>query len=218
VFPIPDGLSSESAAPMLCAGITTYSPLKRFGVKPGMRIAVVGVGGLGHFAILWAVAMGAEVWALSHTPNKKNDALKLGATHFIDTNQKDWHKQLGFTFNMILNSADATQHLDLPAYLSTLRANGEFHNVGIPDEPLPQIKAFDMVPNGCKIGASHLGNRPEMLEMLQLAADKRITPMIETVDISEQGCKKAVEGVACNSVRYRYALVNYDKAFPNRGS
>lgn len=109
-----------------------------------------------------------------------------------------------------------TNEFNMSDYLSTLAINGEFHNVGLPDEPLPQLKAFDLVPNGCKIGASHIGSRPEMLAMLKLASEKDLHPIIQTIDISETGCKEAVEKVKVNDVRYRFTLVNYDKAFPGR--
>lgn len=88
---------------MLCAGLTVYSPLVRLGAGPGKKVAIVGMGGLGHFAVLWASALGAEVYVLSHSPDKKEDALKMGAKHFIVTNDKDWHKDLAFTFDFILN-------------------------------------------------------------------------------------------------------------------
>lgn len=97
--------------------------------------------------------------------------------------------------------------------MSTLAVNGEFHNVGLPDKPLPRLMAQDFVANGCKIGASHIGSRKEAQAMLQLAADKKIKPMIETIDISEAGCKKAVEKVKVNDVRYRITLTGFEKAF-----
>ncbi|KAM0135979.1 hypothetical protein ACHAO1_004808 [Botrytis cinerea] len=213
VFKVPDGLSSTDAAPMMCAGLTTYSPLVRAGTGPGKKVAILGIGGLGHFGILWAKALGAEVWALSHSPSKKEQALKLGADHFISTKDKDWQKPLAFTFNFILNCADMTNEFDLAAYMSTLAVNGEFHNVGLPDKPLPELMAQDFVSNGCKIAASHIGSRKEAQAMLQLAADKKIKPMIETIDISEEGCKKAVEKVKVNDVRYRITLTGFEKAF-----
>ena len=173
-------------------------------------------GGLGHFGILWAVALGAEVYALSHSPQKKDDALKLGATHYISTKDADWAKQIPFTLDFILNCADATDKFNLPDYFSTLKVNGTFHNVGFPDNPLPTIKAQDFAPNGCYIGASHIGNRPEMIAMLELASKQNVKSWVETVDISEEGCKQAVERVAKNDIRYRFTLVNYDKVFGNR--
>lgn len=100
--------------------------------------------------------------------------------------------------------------------MSTLAVNGTFHNVGLPDQPLPQIQAQALTVNGASIGASHIGSRPEMISMLKLASEKEIKPYIQTVDVSEQGCKEAVEKVKVNDVRYRFTLVNFDKAFPDR--
>lgn len=97
--------------------------------------------------------------------------------------------------------------------MSTLNVNGEFHHVGLPDEPLPKIMAQDFTINGCKMGASHIGNRQEMLAMLKLASEKNIKPMIETLDIGEKGCAEAVERVSKNDVKYRFALTGYDKVF-----
>ena len=170
-------------------------------------------GGLGHFGLLWASALGAEVYALSHSPNKKEDALKLGAKEFITTKDKDWAKPWAFTFDFILNTADMTHEFNIQEYMSTLNVNGEFHNVGLPDKPLPTMMAQDFAPNGAKMGGSHIGNRPEMLAMLKLASEKNIKPYIETLDISEKGCKEAVERVKVNDVRYRFTLTGYDKVF-----
>jgi len=108
VFPIPENIPSHEVAPMMCAGLTTYSPLVRAGTGPGKKVAILGIGGLGHFGLLWAKALGAEVWALSHSPDKEAEAKKLGADHFISTKDKDWHEPLAFTFNFILNCADMT--------------------------------------------------------------------------------------------------------------
>lgn len=100
--------------------------------------------------------------------------------------------------------------------MSTLVVNGTFHNVGLPDQPLPQLQAQYFLANGANIGASHIGSRPEMISMLKLASEKVIKPYIQPVDVSEQGCKEAVERVKVNDVRYRFTLVNFDKAFPGR--
>ncbi len=173
-------------------------------------------GGLGHFGILWAKALGAEVYALSHSPNKEQDAKKMGAKEFIVTSKKDWAKDWAFEFDFILNTADMTHTFNIQEYMSTLNVNGEFHNVGLPDEPLPTMMAQDFAPNGAKMGGSHIGNRPEMLAMLKLASDKNIKPYIETIDISEKGCAEAVQRVKKNDVRYRFSLVGYDKVFGSR--
>jgi len=170
-------------------------------------------GGLGHFALLWAKALGAEVYAISHSPTKKDDALKLGADHFVSTADKDWSKELKFKFDFMLNTADMTHTFNIQEYMSCLKVNGTFHHVGLPDEPLPQMKAQDFVPNGAHMGASHIGSRPEVLAMLKLASEKNIHPMIETLSISEKGCAEAVERVKKNDIRYRFTLVDFDKAF-----
>lgn len=165
---------------------------------------------------MWAKALEAEVYALSHSPDKEQDCLALGADQFVSTKEKDWHKPLAFKFDFILNCADMTNVFNLSDYMSTLAVNGTFHNVGLPDKPLPQLMAQDFASNGCKIGGSHIGSRPEMIEMFKLASEKKIKPIIETLELSEQGCKEAVEKVHDNRVRYRFTLVNFDKAFPNR--
>lgn len=215
-FPIPASISSIVAAPMMCAGLTTYAPLSRGGVGPGQKVAILGVGGLGHFGLLWAKALGAEVWALSHTPNKESDARKLGADHFVLTTKDKWWEELAFTFDFILNAADMTNEFNLADIMSTLRVHGTFHNVGLPDKPLPELTAFDFAGNGARLTGSHIGNREEALAMLKLAAEKNVNPMIETIDISEAGCKEAVERVKTNKVRYRATLTGFEKAFGER--
>lgn len=197
---------------MLCAGLTVWSPLVRAGTGPGKKVAIVGMGGLGHFAVMWANALGAEVTVISHSPDKKDDALKLGAKHFVDSNKEDWAKPLAFTFDFVLNSADMTHKMKIDDYLSILKVNCQFHQVGLPDEAI-NIQPQQFMPNGSSIGASHIGNRPECLAMLKLAAEKQLFPIVETIPISEQGCAEAVEKVKTNKVRYRITLTDFDKQF-----
>lgn len=213
VFPIPDAIPSHAAAPMMCAGLTVWSPLVRAGVGSGSKVAIVGLGGLGHFAVLWAAALGADVTVISHSAHKEDDARKLGAKHFVNSNDEGWAEPLAFSFDFVLNTADQTNEFDIDSYLSILKVNCRFHQVGLPDKPLPTLKAQQFMANGSSIGASHIGSRPEMLSMLKLAAEKKIAPMIETLSISEQGCAEAVERVKNNKVHYRFTLVDYDKAF-----
>jgi len=215
-FKIPDNIETAIAAPMLCAGLTVYSPLVRLGCGPGKKVAIVGIGGLGHFALLWASALGAEVYAISHSPSKKEDALKMGAKEFIVTNEEGWNEPYKFKFDFILNTADAMHKFDMDAYFSTLKVMGKFHTVGFGDEPMPQMKAQQFAPNGCSIGASHIGNRPEMLSMLELASKQNIKSWVETIPISEEGCKEAVTRVKENKVHYRFTLVDFDKQFGKR--
>lgn len=213
VFPIPDAIPSHLAAPMLCAGLTVWSPLVRAGVGPGKKVAIVGLGGLGHFAVMWANALGAEVTVISHSPSKKDDAIKLGAKHFVLSNEKEWAKPLAFTFDFVLNTADMTHTFDIDSYISILKINCHFHQVGLPDEALPNLKVQQLVPTGAALSASHIGNRPECLAMLKLAAEKKLFPMVETIPISAEGCAEAVERVKNNKVKYRFTLTDYDKAF-----
>lgn len=215
-FKIPDNLDTSIAAPMLCAGLTVYSPLVRLGCGPGKKVGIVGIGGLGHFAVLWAVALGAEVYAISHSPSKKEDALKLGAKHFINSNEKDWTKDHKFSLDFIINTADAVDKFNMDEYLSLLKVWGKFHIVGFGDKPIPQMMAQQFAPNGASIGASHIGNRPEMLAMFELASKQNIKSWVETIDISEAGLKEAMERLSKNDVRFRFTLTGFDKAFGDR--
>ncbi|KAE8343329.1 hypothetical protein BDV24DRAFT_149926 [Aspergillus arachidicola] len=216
VFAIPESLESSLAAPMLCAGITSYSPLSRAKIGPGKTVGVVGIGGLGHFGILFAAAMGAEVYAISHSPNKEADAKALGAKGFICTKSDGWNESWRNNFDFILNTTDATDRFDMATYFSLLTINGTFHTVGISDKAFPPLRTQDMMGNGCSIAASHIGSREEVQEMLQLAAKLDIKSWVETIDISEEGCKTAVEKVYNGDVRYRVTLVGYDKVFGTR--
>ncbi|KAK3682437.1 NADP-dependent alcohol dehydrogenase 6 [Podospora appendiculata] len=213
VFKIPEALPSEIAAPLLCAGITTYSPLVRAGVGPGKTVGVCGIGGLGHLALQFSKALGADTYALTHSSHKTADAKKLGAKDVIDTTKEKWAEPYAFKFDFILNCSDMTSIFDLKTYMSTLKVGGQFHMVGLPDKPLPEVKAFDFVSNAAKLTGSHLGNHQEMEAMLQLAAEKSVKPMVETIQISEKGCKEAVERVKDNDVHYRFTLTGFDKAF-----
>ena len=121
-----------------------------------------------------------------------------------------------FAFDFVLNTADMTHTFDIPTYLSICKVNAQFHQVGLPDEKLPQFAAQAFMSNGSSIGASHIGSRPEILAMLKLAAEKNLQPMIETLDISAEGCAEAVQKVANNDVHYRVTLTGFDKAFGKR--
>ena len=212
-FKIPDAIESKYAAPLLCAGLTTYSPLVRANIGAGHVVGVVGIGGLGHLGLQWAKALGATVYALSHSPDKAEDCKKLGAKDVILTNEKDWASSWKLKFDFILNCSDMTSEFDMPSYLSLLKPGGDFHMVGLPDESLPAMTAFTFAGNAPKLTGSHLGNHQEMEALLALAAEKGIKPWVETIDISEEGCKEAVERVKDNKVHYRFTLTGFDKAF-----
>ena len=213
VFPIPDSIPSESAAPLLCAGLTVWSPLVRARIGPKSRVSVVGLGGLGHLAVMFACALGAEVTVISHTPNKEDDARKLGATGFVANNTQDWAKPHRYAFDLVLNTADRTHEFNIPDYLSLCKIGGSFHQVGVPDGPLPPLEVPTLMGNGCSISGSHIGNRPECLSMLELAGEKRLFPIIETIAISEPGVGEAITRVSKNMVRYRIVLTDFSKAF-----
>ncbi|KAF2839548.1 NADPH-dependent medium chain alcohol dehydrogenase [Patellaria atrata CBS 101060] len=217
VFKIPEGLGTNLAAPMLCAGLTVYSPLVRLGAGPGKKVGIVGIGGLGHLGILFAKALGAEVYAISHSPGKKDDSLALGATEFISTKGENWAESYKFTLDFIINTADATDKFNLPDYFSLLKVNGTFHMVGFPNNPLPQIQTRAFAPNGCYMGASNIGNRSEMISMFELASKQNIKSWISEIPISEEGCKEAVTRVYnSKDVRYRLVLTGFDEAFGKR--
>lgn len=167
-------------------------------------------------AVQFAAALGAEAYVITHSPGKSEDAKTLGAKEVIVSGEEGWHKKWAFTFDFILNTADALDQFDLSQYLSTLRVCGQFHTVGVSDKPLPELTAFVFAPNAAKLTGSHLGNHQEMDDMLKLAAEKKLRPWVQTIDISEEGCREAVEKLKNNDVRYRFTLVNYDKAFGSR--
>lgn len=204
VFPIPDGLTDEQAAPMLCGGLTVYSPLKRHGCKPGAKVGIVGIGGLGHFAVLFAAAMGAEVTAFSHGTSKKEDALKMGATHYVVTDDKgEWAKPLKGYFDLIISTRNDTK-LPLDSFLSTLYVHGKFVSVGLPEGNWDGIHPFSLLGNSCFLGGSHIGNKKEAIEMLKLAADEKVYPWIQVMPMSQ--ALKAIDALEDGSVRYRSVL------------
>jgi len=213
VFKIPDAVKSEHAAPMLCGGLTVFSPLVRNGAGPGTNVGIIGVGGLGHFGLLFAQALGANVWAMSRSDKKKADVEKLGKGQikYIDCSVKDWADKYAFHFDVIINTADSTKNFDLKPYCSTLKVNASLINVGLADDPLPQIDAFLFMPNGCKIGGSHIGNHLEMERMLNLAAEKNVVPWVEPLPVKE--CVKALTRLQNNEVRFRHVLVGFEDEF-----
>lgn len=207
VVKIPDALKSAYAAPMLCGGITVYSPLKRNGAGPGCRVGIVGVGGLGHFGILFARALGAKkVVAISRRANKKKDALALGADTYIATAEDaNWHKKNARSLDLIISTVSGAD-MPLERYLSLLRTNGQFIQVGAPEDRLPAISAFPFIGKGIKLGGSSIGSPREIEEMLQFAAEKGIKPWIEERSLKD--ANRAVVEMEEGKARYRYVLVN----------
>ncbi|KAH9903617.1 alcohol dehydrogenase-like protein [Xylariomycetidae sp. FL2044] len=214
VFPIPDAVPSELAAPMLCAGITCYSPLVRHGTGPGKKVGIVGLGGLGHFGVLFAKALGAETWVISRSHSKEADAKAMGADGYLASQDADWNQAEKGTFDLIVSTANSFgEGFDLGAYLALLDVHGKMVFVGLPEESTLQIRPQDLLDNGCLIGSSHLGSRREMLDMFQLAADRGIKSWVETVPISAENLSATVQRLQKNDVRYRFTMTDYDKEF-----
>jgi len=205
VMPIPKELPAEAVAPILCAGLTVYSPLKRNGAGPGKTVAVVGIGGLGHLALQFARALGAErVIAFSHSERKKKDAMEFGATDFVTTANADFAKPWEGKIDLIINTVDLATAIPLPQLLSTLVVHGKLIMVALPDDALPTIKGFDMAPNGCFIGGSKIGSKQECVEMLALAAKKGVAARVEMMSMKD--CGKAVKALHEGKAMYRYVL------------
>lgn len=215
-FPIPDEISSVDAAPLMCAGLTVYSPLKRaIGNIEKPVVGIVGIGGLGHLALQFAKALGAEVYAFSRSSSKKDEAASFGATGFIATAEEEgWESKYWDKFHLILNCASGASDFGLDRYLKTLRVDGRFISVGLPpgDETF-SVHPFNFVINSSSFGASLLGSKAEALEMLELAAKNGIKPMVEEVPITAESCGKALTRCDKGDVRYRFVFTEFDKAF-----
>ncbi|WP_426451592.1 NAD(P)-dependent alcohol dehydrogenase [Paenibacillus sp. S-38] len=201
VVSIPNDLELDAAAPLLCAGITTYSPLRHWGAAPGKKIAVVGLGGLGHMAVKIAHAMGAEVTVLSQTWKKKEDGLRLGADHYYATNDPETFKNLAGSFDLIVNTVSAK--VDLNAYLSLLALDGTLVNVGAPADPL-SVHALTLIGQRRSFAGSMIGGIRETQEMLDFCAEHHIAPEIEV--ISADQIDEAWERVLASDVRYRFVI------------
>ncbi|KAI9677369.1 MAG: hypothetical protein M1817_006321 [Caeruleum heppii] len=207
VIKIPDALSSEDAAPMLCGGITVFSPLKKNGAGPGKRVGIVGIGGLGHFGVIFAKALGCDkVVAISRGSTKKQDALKMGADEFIATDEdQDWAKKNSRSLDLIVSTVSSPK-MPLQQYLQLLRTNGQFIQVGAPEDAIPAFNAFALIQKGVKIGGSAIGSPEEIRQMLDLAARQKIKPWINARPLKD--ANQAVIDMDAGKARYRYVLVN----------
>ncbi|CAG9988310.1 unnamed protein product [Clonostachys byssicola] len=212
VVKIPAGLPSEHAAPMLCGGVTVYAPLRDNGCGPGKAVGVVGVGGLGHFAVLFAKALAADrVVGISRRVSKKEDVLALGADDYVATEgDSHWRTKHARSLDIILCTVSSPQ-MPLADYLGLLKYGGIFLQVGAPDGgELPPINVFDLMQAGLKIGSSSIGSPSDIEEMLQLAVEKRIKPWVMTRPMSE--ANQAIQDMEAGKARYRYVLVNEKQA------
>ncbi len=201
VLRVPESLDIEKVAPLLCAGITTYSPLHHWKAGPGKRVAVVGMGGLGHMAVKIAVALGAEVTVLSQTTSKEADSLRYGAKAHYATKDAATFEQLASSFDLIINTVSAK--IDMGAYLGLLAVDGTIVNVGAPAEPL-EVPAFSLIGHRRSWAGSAIGGIRETQEMLDFCAEKGILP--ETELISADQINEAYERVLKSDVRYRFVI------------
>lgn len=201
VLSIPENLPFEATAPLLCAGITLYSPLRNWGAGPGKQVAIVGMGGLGHMGVKLAHAMGAEVTVLSQTLSKKEDGLKLGADHYHATGDAETFTKLAGSFDLILCTVSA--EIDWNAYLGLLKVDGTLVLLGIPEKPVP-VHAFSLVPGRKSIAGSMIGSIKETQEMLDFCGEHDIVSEIEMIRMDQ--VNEAYDRVIRSDVRYRFVI------------
>ena len=198
---IPANLPLEGVAPLLCAGITLYSPIKHWGVGPGKKIAVMGLGGLGHMGVKFAAALGADVTVLSHSPEKAADARAMGAHSFIATNDKSVFKEHAKTFDVILDTVSAEVDIDL--YLNLLKLDGTLVVIGLPGKPYA-LNAGTLLNGRCSIAGSMIGGMPELQEMLNFCGEKNIVSDVEV--IKADYINEAYERTVASDVKYRFVI------------
>jgi uncharacterized zinc-type alcohol dehydrogenase-like protein len=201
VLRIPNALSAAGAAPLLCAGITTYSPLRHWGVGKYHKLAVVGLGGLGHMAVKIAKALGTEVTVLSTSERKRNDAERLGATEFAVTSKSETFTKFQRHFDFILDTVSAPHNYN--AYVNLLKTDGTMILVGAPDKPTP-LEPFPLILHRRRIAGSVIGGIRETQVMLDFCAEHRIESDIEVIPI--QQVNEAYERVLKGDVRFRFVI------------
>nr|WP_243795098.1 NAD(P)-dependent alcohol dehydrogenase [Saccharopolyspora gloriosae] len=201
VLNIPEGLSPAEAAPLLCAGITTYAPLRQWNAGPGKRVAVVGLGGLGHVAVKLARAMGADVTVLSRTLKKQDDGFSLGAHDYRATEDLATFEELAGSFDLIVNTVSAS--VDVSAYLSLLGLDGALANVGAPPDPV-SFNVFSLLGNRRSMSGSLIGGIRETQEMLDFCAEHGVGAEVEV--IGAEKINEAYDRVLASDVRYRFVI------------
>lgn len=201
VLRVPSKLDLAGTAPLLCAGITTYSPLRHWGVTKGQKVGVVGVGGLGHMGVKFAHAFGAHVVAFTTSPSKKEDALRLGADEVVVSRNDDEMQKHAGSFDFILDTVSADH--DINAYLNLLARDGTVTLVGAPPTPL-SVMAFSLIPGRKSLSGSTIGGIPETQEMLDFCAEHNITSDVEVIPI--QKVNEAYERLLKSDVKYRFSI------------
>ncbi|MBF4600607.1 NAD(P)-dependent alcohol dehydrogenase [Frigoribacterium sp. VKM Ac-1396] len=201
VLRVPESLDYAAVAPLLCAGITLYSPLHHWGVTEGTKVAIVGMGGLGHMGVKIAAALGADVTVLSQTTSKKDDSLRFGAKAHYATSDEQTFTDLANSFDLIVNTVSAK--IDMGAYLGLLAVDGTLVNVGAPSEPL-EVPAFALIPARRSWAGSAIGGIRETQEMLDFCAEHGIVPETELIDAEQ--INEAYDRVLKSDVRYRFVI------------
>ncbi|KAJ1548133.1 hypothetical protein HK096_004061 [Nowakowskiella sp. JEL0078] len=207
-IPIPDGLASEVAAPMLCAGITTYQPLKKYNVGPGKRVGIIGIGGLGHLGLMWAVALGAEVTAISSSDRKRKEASELfGAHHYLNTSDDKAVEAAARSFDVLISTAFGDD-TDWNRLIRLVRSDGVFVLCGLPEKPL-SIHPFALVGGQIAFAGSHIGPPHMIEEMLNFAVEKNIKTIVEVLPMDKAA--EALKKLQTTGAHYRLVLENSDK-------
>ncbi|MDZ5663034.1 NAD(P)-dependent alcohol dehydrogenase [Nocardioides sp. S-58] len=201
VLSVPEGMDPAATAPLLCAGITMYAPLRRWGAGAGKKVAIVGLGGLGHMGVKIAHALGAEVTVLSQSLKKQEDGLRLGADHYFATSDPGTFDALAGTFDLIVNTVSAA--VDISAYLGLLAVDGTLVNVGAPPEPLP-VNAMALISGRRSFAGSMIGGIALTQEMLDFCAEHGIVSEVEVIRADE--VNEAYERVLASDVRYRFVI------------
>ena len=198
---IPDNLELSGVAPLMCAGITLYSPLKHWGAKPGMRVGIVGLGGLGHMGVKFAKALGADVTVFSHSPAKESDALAMGAQAFVVTKDPESLKALAGQFDLILNTVSA--QLDINLYINLLKLDGTLVVIGLPGSPYA-VEAGSLLAARRSVAGSMIGGIAELQEMLNFCGDHNILSDVEVISAADVNI--AYERTVVSDVKYRFVI------------
>ena len=198
---IPDNLPLDGVAPLLCAGITLYSPLKNWKAGPGKKVGVMGLGGLGHMGVKFAHAMGAEVTVFSHSESKKADALAMGADHFVVTKDPDVLTPLKSSFDLILNTVSA--ELDINLYLDLIKLDGTLVVIGLPGKPYA-VEAGGLLAKRRSLAGSMIGGIPQLQEMLNFCGEKNIVSDVEV--IKADYINQAYDRTVASDVKYRFVI------------
>jgi uncharacterized zinc-type alcohol dehydrogenase-like protein len=201
VLRVPSNLNLAGTAPLLCAGITTYSPMRRWGVTKGKKVGVVGLGGLGHMAVKFAHALGAQIVVFTTSPNKKEDALRLGADAVVVSRNADEMQRHTESFDFILDAVSADH--DINAYINLLRRDGNLTLVGAPAKPLA-VSAFGLIMRRRSFSGSNIGGIAETQEMLDFCGQHKITADVEVIPI--QKVNEAYERLVKSDVKYRFSI------------